>query len=80
MLDVHLAESYAQNKLIDSAGFKIKNQDSLNYYYALIFKKNKITQEQFKYNINYYNKQPILFDSIYEMVMKDISILKAQNL
>ncbi len=78
LLEMHLAESYAQHMPKDSGQTSIKNEDSLLVYNAQILKANQITEKDFQNSINWYKTKPELLDSIYQTLLTDIAILQSK--
>ncbi len=78
LLEMHLAEAYAQHMPKDSGQTSIKNEDSLLIYNAQILKANNITEKDFQNSINWYKTKPELLDSIYQTMLTDITILQSK--
>jgi len=68
--DVHLCDGVFNTQRY--AVGRLENLDSL-YLYDGVFKKNKITREEFIYSLQYYSKYPRKLDEIYTMVVNDLS-------
>jgi hypothetical protein len=79
LLEMHLAESYTNNLPKDSNRSESGKQDSLNLFYASILNKNKISEKEFVKNIKWYSQNPSQFDSIYQTILANFSILQAQQ-
>jgi len=69
LTDMHIAETMARNTihLGDTNVQKVIN------YYAVIYKKNNITEETFKKSFDYYIQHPLLLDSVYSDIITKIS-------
>ena len=79
LLKMHLAEGYAMVLPKDENKTLFKNEDSLLKYNAMILKEFKITKTDFDNSLQYYKKNPVLLDSIYQIVLSDIAILQANQ-
>lgn len=77
LLDMHLAESYAQ-QIPGNKGADLKNQDSLLRFNADILRKHRVTEAQFKTSINWYKQRPDLLDSIYQSILSEYIIMQAK--
>ena len=78
LLEMHVAESFAQYAPKDSSRHELKNRDSLARYYSLILKENGLNEEDFRRSMAYYKKRPDLLDSIYQQILADLSILQSR--
>lgn len=76
ILDMQIAEIYSQG-LGDSVKNKYeKNYDSLNAFYISILKHHNISFEDYNNAINWYKNHPILMDSIFASVSKDLALVR----
>src|ERR1700744_5957983 len=76
ILDMQIAEIYSQG-LGDSVKNKYeKNYDSLNSFYTSILKHHNITFEDYNNAINWYKNHPILMDSIFSSVSKELTLVR----
>lgn len=78
LLEMHVAESYAQFAPKDSLNPGLKNRDSLARYYTLILQENGLTEQQFKQSMDYYKKRPELLDSMYQQILADLLVLQTR--
>lgn len=77
---MHLADSYAQFATAkDSLSHEIKNQDTLKWSYARVFQIHKVSENEFKDNLNWYKKHPDLLDSVYEKVLSTLAIYQSKQ-
>lgn len=76
---MHLAEAYSQIIPKDSTKQFMKNIDSLEYFDATILKEFHISQQKFNQDIEYYKTQPQLLDSIYQLILSELTILQAKQ-
>jgi Domain of unknown function (DUF4296) len=67
--DMHIAETMARNTihLGDTNVQKVIN------YYAIIYKKNNISELAFKKSYDYYIQHPLLLDSVYSEIINQLS-------
>ena len=73
LVDLHLIEAHiTQLKLNASA-----SKDSLFYFKQLLFKKNRISETDFKMSLNYYSHYP---DQIKEIYTEVKTILRSMDL
>lgn len=77
LLQMHLAESYALMAPKDS---NVQYIDTvlLAKNYNKIFMQNNISQKDFELSIQYYKNIPGMYDSIYQMILNDISVLQSK--
>ncbi len=74
LTDIHLTEASAQfYKTNDS--IVVSRQDSSKKYMAIVLGKHQITQQQFTDNIAWYKNNPELLDSVYGLVITNLSIM-----
>jgi|JI8StandDraft_1071087.scaffolds.fasta_scaffold610634_1 hypothetical protein len=78
LMEIHIAEAYAQYVPKDSTKTELKNTDSLKKFMASIFIENKINETEFKESIDWYKSRPELLDSIYQQVLTDIAIWQSK--
>ena len=70
LVDVHLAEaSVFERKLIDSLSSEL-----LKKHYDLIFSIHGITSEELEFTYDYYQKDPVVFNSLYDKVLEQLRI------
>lgn len=72
LFDLQTAEAYSNGKFEgDSLGQKanIKNQDTLAYYYAMVFKRHDISQVDFEQAIDWYFRHPHELTAVYTKVI-----------
>lgn len=85
LLSMHLAESYTRSiprskTIPDSNGLILFTpEDSLLKYNAMILKEFKISKTEFRNSLDYYKRNPVLLDSIYQMILADIAIMQAKT-
>jgi len=79
LLDMHLAESYAQQMPKPVDHYTLKNEDSLRKYHAGILKKYQLSEKQFLQDLHWYTNHPTLLDSVYQIMLTDIAILQTRN-
>lgn len=77
LLQMHLAESYALMAPKDS-NLQYTDTTMLAKHYNQILNQNKITQQDFELSIQHYKDIPGMYDSIYQMILNDISILQSK--
>jgi len=75
LADMQITEAYLND--LRKSGHKTK--DSTLLYYERIFKKNGITQSNFKANLLYYKKDLLDLENIYTEVITRLKELKAKN-
>lgn len=75
LMDMHVAEYYSQG-LGAQQGTFVKNMDSLTVFYAAIFKKYEIDLEKLKEIMDWYQQNPILFDTIYLRSISHLDSIK----
>lgn len=79
LLELHLAEAYAQQLPKDSNHLSFKNEDSLIVFHAEILKKQDISEIDFQQSINWYKSRPELLDSIYQGILSEIAIMNSKH-
>lgn len=79
LMELHIAESYAQFATKDSNQTSYKNEDTLLLYNAQILMNNKISEQEFQKSIDWYKVHPELLDSIYQKILSDIAILTSKH-
>lgn len=77
MMDVHIAEAGVKTLAADSTMVNLKN------YYQYIYKKHRVTEEQFQYSLRFYTYHPAVLQEIYtkmaeEMSKKETEVYKMQ--
>lgn len=77
LLQMHLAESYALMAPKDS-NLQYTDTVLLAKHYNKILMQNNISQKDFELSIQYYKDIPGMYDSIYQMILNDISILQSK--
>jgi hypothetical protein len=66
LAEMHTAEGAAEGEFASS-------KDSiLRIYYAQILKKHEVTQTDFDSTLSVYSRQPVVFDSLYSNVLREI--------
>jgi len=68
--DIHLGDAILLNPGIQSKPFKVNSEK----YYNAILAKHNVTKEQFEENIKYYTSDTAKMKSIYDNVIKNLSI------
>jgi Domain of unknown function (DUF4296) len=84
MSDMHLADAYAayiyqQDTSANHRNALNKNMDTLRKYYSVIFETNKIKEADFIKNLNEYQTNPILWDSLYSLIQKRLTALQPKK-
>jgi hypothetical protein len=80
LTDMHLADAYAQfSTSKDSLSHEIKNEDTLKWSYARVFQIHKVSEKEFKDNLNWYKKHPDLLDSVYQKVLSSLAIYQSKQ-
>ncbi|HNB81684.1 MAG TPA: DUF4296 domain-containing protein [Chitinophagaceae bacterium] len=77
--DLHFAESYTQVLPFDSLHPVLNRQDSLNRMNAMIYQQHHLTETQFREALQWYQNHPVFFDSVYQIILNDISIQQARS-
>jgi hypothetical protein len=75
MLDVNLTEAAFRIH----PPFNSKDTIDINVYYEKIFKKYKITKQQFNKSLDYYTKHPDKFGDIYDEVINRLSRIQSEE-
>ena len=74
LLDMHLVEGYM--------GSSSLGEDSLKKvasgYYTLVYKKHRLSKEQFRKSLDYYSRRPELLDSIYSSILHELNTQSRQ--
>ncbi len=78
LLDLHLAEAYAQHLPKDSLQRDLKNVDSLNVWDASILKKHHVTEKRVSVSMEWYKSHPELLDSAYQKMLSELTIMAAK--
>lgn len=79
LLDIQIAETYSMG-LGDSVTNKFeKNYDSLGTFYQSVFKRYNVSFEQFKDAMAWYEKRPVMMDSLLTNVINELSEVKAKE-
>lgn len=68
MVDVHVVEGARNGALI------LGDTNGIEDYYAKIYEKHQITEQQFKESFAFYSSHPNLFIPIYEAVLDSLKI------
>jgi hypothetical protein len=77
--DLSIAEEYAKGLFPDSINNKLdKNPDSLATFYASIWKHHQIDREEFQEAFDWYKSHPLLLDSLYALVLTEITEQQVQ--
>ena len=72
MVDIHLVEGARSGKLV------LGDTNHLPDYFARVYQKHEISEQQFKTSFDWYTKHPELLKAIYEDAIKQLSILDAE--
>jgi hypothetical protein len=72
MMDVHIAEAGVKTLSADSVAINTKT------YYAFIYKKHHITEEQFQKSLRFYTYNPELLQEIYIKMTEEMSKKEAE--
>lgn len=78
LLELHLAEAYAQQIPRETETISYKNEDSLLIFNAEILKRLRVSESDFRKSLNWYKSRPELLDSIYQTILSDIAILNSK--
>ena len=78
LLKMHIAEGYASVLPKEVNSNQLKNMDSLIVFDNTILKEFNISKKTFDENINYYKTQPAKLDSIYLIILNEISLLQTK--
>jgi hypothetical protein len=78
LMEMHLAESFAQHIPKDSIHFLLKNEDSLRQFNADILHRYSVTEKEFATALNYYKTQGETLDSIYQDLLNELSVRQAR--
>jgi len=68
LVDVHVAEGARNGALI------LGDTNGIEDYYAKIYEKHEITEEQFKESFAFYSLHPDIFIPIYEAVLDSLKV------
>ena len=79
LLDMHLAEAYAQQIPRPEGQISMRNEDSLKVFQARILNKHGITESSFRNATNWYTSHPEMLDSVYQNILSEITILSAKE-
>jgi hypothetical protein len=79
LLEMHLAEAYAQQMPKDSLQVSLKNEDSLLVFNARILKQQGVSEEEFRNSMEWYKARPDILDSIYQNILTEIAILQSKE-
>ena len=74
LTDIQLIEGAISKKIINR---NITKKES-PLYYATVFEKHNISQEQFNESISYYSENPEELQAIYEKVLVELNTIKAK--
>jgi Domain of unknown function (DUF4296) len=66
LAEMHTAEGAAEGE------FASAKDSLLRIYYAQILKKHEVTQTDFDSTLSVYSRQPVVFDSLYSNVLREI--------
>ncbi|MDZ7877289.1 MAG: DUF4296 domain-containing protein [Saprospiraceae bacterium] len=66
LADMHTAEGAAEGE------FPSTKDSLLRIYYAQILKKHEVTQTDFDSTLAVYTRKPVVFDSLYSAVLREI--------
>ncbi len=73
IVDLHLADAILLNPMVQT---KISDISS-NKLYETVMTKHKVTRQCFTESIQYYAKEPMVLDSIYDVVIEKLSIIES---
>ncbi|HPI53301.1 MAG TPA: DUF4296 domain-containing protein [Chitinophagaceae bacterium] len=79
LLELHLAESYAQQIRIDTLGRSMPNQDSLRSMNAALLKKYQVSEGDVEQSLQWYSQQPELLDSMYQQMLSELAVMASKN-
>ena len=79
LTQLQLAEAYVQYVAKDSNRHGFSKDDSLKKYTLSILHEQGVTEESFRYSLNWYTRHPDLLDSAYQQVLSGLSILQTRN-
>jgi hypothetical protein len=79
LLDMHLAEAYAQQIPRPEGQISMRNEDSLKVFQARILNKHGISESAFRNATNWYTSHPEMLDSVYQNILSEITILAAKE-
>lgn len=74
LAEMHLAEAAAMYVPKDTNA--PRSQDSLLYYQAQILKRHHVSEKEFLRAVNYYQKYPIILDSIYLNILSTYATMQ----
>lgn len=72
LVDVHIIEGARNGSLI------LGDTNDIEDYYAKVYEKHGISEEEFKRSFKFYNSEPSLFIPIYEKVLDSLKINGAE--
>lgn len=72
LVDVHIIEGARNGSLI------LGDTNNIEDYYAKVYEKHGISEEEFKRSFKFYNSEPTLFIPIYEKVLDSLKINGAE--
>lgn len=72
VVDMHLVEGARSGKLV------LGDTNKLPDYYAKVYEKHDVTEQQFKESFKWYTKHPEELKKIYEAAIEKLSILEAE--
>lgn len=67
LTDMHVAEAAAEGE------FTTIKDSILKIYYPQILKKHSVTQVDFDSSLVVYSRQPVVFDSLYAQVLREVA-------
>ena len=79
LLQMHLAEAYAQQLPKDSLQVSLKNEDSLLVFNARILKHYGVSENDFRNSMEWYKARPDILDSMYQNILTEIAILQSKE-
>lgn len=79
LLDLHLAEAYAQQIPRPESQVSMRNEDSLKAFQAGILTRHGLSESAFRKAINWYTSHPEMLDSVYQNILSEIAILAAKE-
>lgn len=79
LLDLHLAEAYAQQIPRPEGQISMRNEDSLKVFQARILNRHGLGESAFREATKWYTSHPEMLDSVYQNILSEIAILAAKE-
>jgi hypothetical protein len=73
----HLADVYARYLPVDSLHPLQAHEDSLRFYQSRILHEQKLEDADFRAALHWYQQHPVWLDSVYQLVLNDLSVKAA---